>query len=303
MQALYAFYQSEEKDVVRSEKELFTSIDRIYDLYVHLLTLLPAIKFTAERIIEENRNKKLQSSIELNPNLKLVNNPVFTSMENSSILKKLAIEKHISWQNEHELLRSVLMEITKSEEYVQYMNSEENSFVHHKDFIITIYKYYIANNELLENFLENKSIHWADDIGLVNSILLKTILNIVEKDDLQLFPLYKNEEDDKTFAEDLFRKTVVHDAENMAYISNKTHNWDVDRIAMMDVLLMKMALTEILHFETVPIKVSLNEYIEISKLYSTPKSKVFINGILDKLVQDFRAEGKLVKAGRGLIEG
>ena len=303
MQALYAFYQNEERDLAKCEKDLFTSIDKIYDLYIHLLTLLPAIRNIAQKVIEENKSKKLPTPEDLNPNLKFTTNPIFRKIEDSSLIRKLALEKNISWQNELELLKNIFTEIKNSEEYSNYLNEErEAKFICHKDFIITIYKYYISQYEPLENYFEGKNIHWCDDIGLVNSIMLKTILNMMENEELQILPLYKNQEEDRTFAEDLFRKTILHDAESMGYISNKTRNWDIDRIAMMDVLLMKMAITEILYFETVPIKVSLNEYIEISKLYSTPKSKIFINGILDKLVHDFRDENKLVKTGRGLVD-
>jgi len=304
MQALYAFFQGDSMDVAKGEKEMFAGIEKLFELYHMLLQLLVEVRFNAMRSIEDAKNKRLPTEGDINPNMRLVENAVLKQLEENKQLKKFCESHKLSWQNEGELTRKILSNIRASEEYGKFMNNEANSFRTQQDFILTIYKDHICDYELLENYLEDRSIFWYNDFDYVNSMVIKTLEGLTEKDDanLRLMPLYKNEEEDKAFAVDLFRKTVMHEEENQKLIGDKTKNWEVERIAMMDVLLMKMAITEILYFETVPVKVTLNEYIEISKMFSTPKSKIFINGILDKLVFDFRDSGRMKKVGRGLME-
>lgn len=304
MQALYAFFQGDSKEIARGEKEMFAGIEKLFELYHMLLQLLVEVRFNAMRSIEDAKNKRLPTEGDINPNMRLVENAVLIKLEENKQLKKFCEGHKLSWQNEGELTRKILNNIRASEEYGKFMSNEANSFRTQQDFILNIYKDHICDYELLENYLEDRSIFWYNDFDYVNSMVIKTLESMTEKDDasLRLMPLYKNEEEDKAFAIDLFRKTVMHDEENQKLIGDKTKNWEVERIAMMDVLLMKMSITEILYFETVPVKVSLNEYIEISKMFSTPKSKIFINGILDKLVFDFRDSGRMKKVGRGLME-
>lgn len=304
MQALYAFFQSDNKDLSKGEKELMGSIDKIYDLYIYLLMLLIEIRDQAERIAGDAKNKRLPTESDLNPNTLFIDNAVLKQLSANTRLKREATNRKISWQTDDELVRKILTAIKSSEEYTKYMNTTERSYETDKQFILDIYKTCIADFELLEHYFEAKSIYWVDDMRLANSGVLKTIEGLTEssKPDFGLMPLYKDEAEDKQFVIELFRKTIMHEKDSEQVISEKTKNWEVERIAMMDILLMKMAITEILHFESIPVKVSLNEYIEISKLYSSPKSKMFINGILDKLVQDFKRDSKLLKTGRGLME-
>lgn len=302
MQALYAFFQGENSDLQKGEKDLFFAIDKIHDMYYYLLSLLLEVRLAALRISEDGKQKHRPTQEELSPNMRFVENKIFLALDKTAALRSHCEKQKINWQDEGELVRKILASVRAGDEYKKYMNATF-SFDNDKAFVLEIYKNYIAEYELLEHFFEEKSIFWVDDMGLVNSCVLRTIESLKETDTgVQLMPLYKNEEEDSQFARDLFHQTVLRNAENEKYISDKTQNWDVDRIAMMDVLLMKMAISEILSFETIPVKVTLNEYIEISKMFSTPKSKIFINGILDKLVQDFRREEKLNKTGRGLIE-
>lgn len=304
MQALYAFFQSDNKDMVKGEREMFGSIDRIYDLYIFMLQLLVEVRHLAENAIEEGKNKRLPTPEDLNPNTKFIDNLFLRQLAANAQLAKEVSRRSISWQTEGELVKKVFNQIRNSEEYARYQASPDNSYKAHAEFIADIYRKYIAEFELLEHHFEEKSIYWVDDYYLVNVMLIKTIQSFEESrgENMKLMELYKDEEEDRQFVVDLYRKTIVSDKENEQYISEKTKNWEVERIAMMDVLLMKMAITEILNFPSIPVKVTLNEYIEISKLYSTPKSKGFINGILDKLVIDFKAQQKFRKAGRGLIE-
>ena len=304
MQALYAFFQSDNKDLAKGEREMFGSIERIYDLYVLMLLLIIDIRDLAVNTIEEGKNKRLPTPEDLNPNTKFIDNPFIRQLAENKQLAKEKTNRKMSWQTEGELVKKVFNQIRNSEEYARYMASPDNSYKTHTEFMIDVYRKYIAEFELLEHHFEEKSIYWVDDFYLVNVMVIKTMQSFEENrgDGMQLMPLYKDEEEDRQFVVELYRKTIMSDKENEQYIGDKTKNWEVERIAMMDVLLMKMAITEILNFPSIPVKVTLNEYIEISKLYSTPKSKGFINGILDKLVIDFKTQQKFRKVGRGLIE-
>ncbi len=304
MQALYAYFQSDVKDLVKSEKQLLLSINKIYDLYLYLMSLLLEIRDHAENVLEDAKNKQLPTAQDLAPNRKFVENKFFKQLSQNTVLQKDLNTYKISWQNEPELIKKIFNAIRSSEEYEKYLASDDNSYASDKNFIEDIYKHHIAGYELLHSLFEELNIYWADDIDFVNVMVIKTINTYPETANTSqgLFKLYKDAEEDKEFVVELFRKTILYEETNEKYIGDKTKNWEVDRIAMMDVLLMKMAITEVLHFNNIPVKVSLNEYIELSKMYSTPKSKLFINGILDKLVMDFKSNQQIKKVGRGLME-
>jgi len=302
MQVLYSFFQSSDKDMNKAEKELFRNIEKIYDLYLSILLLFTDIRHQAELILEEGKNKMLPTQEELNPNRKFINNRVIRQLSENQSLQKEINNRKISWQVEPELIKKLFTTIKGSEEYTAYIGSSEDSYQTDKNFVIEIFKKYISEHEPLLYHFEEKSIYWVDDVWLVNSTIAKTLEFLSESSTNLVMKLYKDEEDDKKFITELFRKTILMDSENEKLISGKTKNWELERIAMMDTLLMKMAITEMLVFSNIPVKVTLNEYIEISKLYSTPKSKMFINGILDSLVVDFKDQQKLVKTGRGLME-
>lgn len=304
MQALYAFFQSDNKDMAKGEREMFHNIEKIYDLYLIMLLLLTEMRDFAANTLEEAKSKRLPTQEDLNPNLKFIENRFLKQLAVNQQLRRQAESRKLGWQADPELIKKVFMQVRASDEYGRYMASPVSSYAEDVEFITDMYRKYIAEFELLEHYFEEKSIYWADDFHLVNAMMIKTIQSFgEEREDRQiLMNLYKDPEEDKQFIVDLYRKTIMSDKENEQYIGDKTKNWEVDRIAMMDVLLMKMAITEILNFPSIPVKVTLNEYIEISKLYSTPKSKGFINGILDKLVIDFKEQQKFRKTGRGLIE-
>ena len=304
MQALYAFIQSPDKDMAKGEKNLHNNISKIYDLYIYLLMLLNEIRHHAENAIADARNKHLPTAQDINPSTRFIDNMVFKQLAANRNLEKEIRERKISWQEEGEMIRKIFQQIKEGESYKTFMASGDSSYNTQRDLIINIYSEFISGNEILEYYFEEKNIFWVDDIDFVNAMVIKTISALTESSDenTSLMKIYKDEEDDKKFIVDLFRKTIISNEETEKFIGEKTKNWEMDRIAMMDVLLMKMAITEILNFNNIPVKVSLNEYIEISKEYSTPKSKIFINGILDKLVADFRANDTIRKVGRGLME-
>lgn len=301
LQALYAYFQSEKNDLLAGEKELNLSIEKVYDLYISQLLILPELTHAASIQIEERKNKKLPTKEDLNPNYKFVNNLLIKKIAEDKTLASKANQRKINWTGEKELIRKLFATIQKSEVYESYMNTRENTYAEDAEFIVQVFKKIIAEDELLLHFYEERSIYWLDDFELVNSMLLKSLKQTKEEEPLVVLSLFNDEEDDRKFMIDLFRKTVVNSKEYEEMISEKTKNWEVERIAAMDILIMKMALAEVLNFNNIPVKVSLNEYIDVSKRYSTPKSNVFVNGVLDKILNELKAGNKINKTGRGLM--
>jgi len=212
--------------------------------------------------------------------------------------------RKISWQKDVDLIKKVFYQLRQSPEYKKYVETAKHSIQDDVEICSWIYKNVIVSSEALMNALEEQNMWWAEALELINSMVLKTIriAHPDRKGQFELMTIFRDEEDDKAFMEKLFLETVKNDSYFEQLIGDKTRNWEVDRIALMDVILLKMALGEILHFPGIPVKVSINEYIDISKDYSTPKSKIFINGVIDKLVADLKTQGLVKKTGRGLIE-
>ncbi len=304
LQALYAYFQSNSDDSLKSEKELFHAIDKIYDLYVYLLLTFGELKHIAEHRITENKKKIRPTEEDLNPNLKFVNNTVIEILENHKELKSISEKLKVNWigDENQEMFRKMFLEIRESETYFEFMNNGESGPEEDKAFAIAIFKNDIANSRLLHNFFEEKSIHWLDDIDLACSMVIKTIKGFEPNGENEILPLYKDPKDEREFVKTLFRNTIKLNAENEGLIDELTSNWELDRIAKMDVLLMSMAIAELKSFDNIPTKVTLNEYIEISKFYSTPKSNGFINGVLDKAIARLSKDGVIQKLGRGLKE-
>lgn len=303
LQALYAYFQSNEDNYRRTENELMENIERIYDLYLFLLLTFGELKEIESRRLEELKTKIRPTPEDLNPNLKFVENKVFQLLESNGDLRRASEERKINWlgDDHQEMFRKIMTQIREGETYFAFMSQDENSFESDLEFACALFKVEIANSTLIYNFFEEKSIHWLDDIDLACSMVLKTIKGFSMEGRNEILPLYKDPEDEKEFVRILLRKTIDKDSENLALIDDLTKNWELDRIAKMDILLMKMAITELQEFSNIPKKVTLNEYIEISKYYSTPKSNGFINGILDKAVDRLEKENKISKIGRGLM--
>lgn len=305
MQTIYSFLQAEDGNMNTSEKELLRSIDRTYDLYLSVLILPCEIADLENNQIEIARNKHLPTKEELNPNLKFVNNKLIAKIHECSALQRELNTRKISWQTDNaiDLIRKTWDAMRNWEGYKRYMASEVSSWEEDVEFVMDLFKKHIADSDLFEQYIEEISMHWPGDMNMaVAPAVLKTYELVKPDAELKLSPLYKDPEDDRQFVVDLFRKTIIENEATSAIIGEKTKNWEVERIAVMDVILMKMAITELKNFASIPVKVTLNEYIEISKTYSTPKSRQFINGILDKLVADFKEQGLIRKSGRGLME-
>ena len=301
LQAFYAFFQSNNEDVLKGEKELFHSIEKIYDLYVFILMLFPSLKRQALIQIEEaKRSEYLRQDIHI---LKtgFIDNQLVDLIEQSKVLQKTSKDRKINWEGdvENDLTKKIFKEVYQTDYYKNLLQSESTSFNDDKDALVQLYKKEICNLEKLHHFFDEKSIYWQDDLDHVSSMILKTLKSITENQELEILPLWK--EDEYEFTQNLFRKAVLQKEENDAVLQTYSKNWEKERLATMDSLLMNLAMTEALEFSSIPIKVTLNEYIEISKFYSTPKSNSFINGILDRIFEDYKKDGKLVKRGRGLI--
>jgi transcription antitermination protein NusB len=303
LQLLYAYFQSEEDNFPKAEKELLLTIERMYDMYLYLLLSLSELKRAAENKVADKKKKIRPSEDDLNPNLKFVDNQLIQIIENSTSLNALCEKRKINWMGveNQELFRKMFQHTLENETYFDYLHNNLNGFEEDRAFALSIFKEDIANSELLYSFFEEKSINWLDDLDLCCSMVLKSLKGIQVEEEFIPMPLFKENDDEKEFVIQLFRNTILNNTENEKLIAELADNWELDRIAKMDMFLLKMGLTELQIFPSIPTKVTLNEYIEISKFYSTPKSNLFINGILDKAIGKLTLAKKIVKTGRGLI--
>ena len=315
LQTLYAFSQHDDKEFLWAKKELFKAVNQMYELYISLLMIFPELKHQAEYRIEENKKKMLPVDEDINPNLKFHDNKIIEILEESAELRHQSEDNKANWMGDEkqELIRKMYNHIRQSEVYFEFMNNENQGFEEDKEFMVQLFKSEIANFPLLYDFLEEKSVYWVDDIDLACSMVIKTIkafkdpgaehqeASEVEEVKNSIMPLYKPNDDEEEFLADLLRQAIRLRPDNLKLIDELTDNWELDRIAKMDVFLMELAITELVTFDNIPTKVTLNEYIEISKFYSTPKSNQFINGVLDKAITRLESEGKIKKVGRGLM--
>ncbi len=304
MQALYAYNQADADNIPLFERELLKSIYKTEELFVYFISALLELRQFAEKTLNEAKAKRLPTKEDLDPNLKFANNRFLLQIENNEGMKKALNTFKIHWVEYEELIKKLYLKMRSSDSFKEYMSTGEGSFEEDREYAIKIYKAHIADEELILHRFEEINIHWSDDWYFINGYVLNHLKEIKESDspEKSLPNLFKDEDDDLDFVKALFRKTIINNDEYQSTIIKQAKNWEEDRIAMMDFLLMKMAICELEEFPTVPIKVTLNEYIELSKNYSTPKSKLFINGILDKLIPQLKAEGKINKTGRGLKE-
>lgn len=303
MQSIYAMHQNNSDNLEKEEKFLFQSIENIQDLYLIMLSALIEIRNSEEDFIEKSRNKHLATAQERNPNKKFINNKVLHLLnENNSLSIALEDRKVNNWQQNDDYILILREAIKESNVYTQYMQSNANSFEEDRNFVADLFTEVIAPNEKLYEYLEDHKLTWVDDIPLVNTMISKQLKQIQPegKDAFYVPKLYKDI-DDKEFVRNLFRKTVLNEVELAKEFIDKTPNWDTERIAELDAIILKMAICEFLKFPSIPVKVTINEYLEIAKEYSTPKSSIFINGILDNLVKEYQTSNKLVKTGRGLM--
>jgi len=301
MQSIYALLQSKSDNLDKEEKFLRESIAKTHEMYALTLQLLVEVRDLEKKHIQISQKKYLATPEELIPNNKFVNNQVFQLLGESISLKRFLEANNLDyWSLDNEYVHEILKLIKKSDLYTSYMKSSKDSFQEDKEFIVALFKEIIAPNEKLADYFEDKNISWVDDIPFINTWIVKTLSKIKPEQAFHLGNLYKDIDDQK-FVIDLFRKVVLNHTEFEKEIVDKTPNWDTDRIAEIDMILIKMAICEFLKFPSMPTRVTINEYIEISKDYSTEKSSFFINGVLDKILKDFTTSKRLNKIGRGLL--
>jgi transcription antitermination factor NusB len=303
MQSIYAMHQNGSDNLEKEEKFLFFSMDNVMDLYLIMLSALVEIRKKEIDFLEKSSKKHLATAEERKPNQKFVNNNILKILsENNSLNAALEKRKINNWAHNDDYILIMLGEVKASALYENYMASKTNNFEEDRQFAIDMFMELIAPNDKLYDYLEDNKLTWIDDIPLVNTQIVKQLRTIKSENEatFSVPRLYKDEED-KDFASDLFRKTVLNESELGKEYIDKTPNWDTERIAEIDTIILKMAICEFLKFPSIPVKVTINEYLEIAKEYSTPKSSIFINGILDNLVKEFQAANKLNKSGRGLM--
>lgn len=303
MQSIYAMHQNGSDNLEKEEKFLFQSIENIRDLYLIMVSALVELRNIEEDYLEKIQKKHLATAEERNPNKKFLNNTVLNLLYESNPLSIALEDRKINnWKLNDDYILILLDAIKESELFKKYMETRENNFKEDRTFIADLFDEVIAPNEKLYEYLEDYKLTWVDDIPVVNTIISKQLRAIKPegRDAFYVPKLYKDL-DDKDFVRDLFRKTVLNDKQLSQEFTDKTPNWDAERIAEIDSIILKMAICEFLKFPSIPVKVTINEYLEIAKEYSTPKSSIFINGILDNLVKDYQAGNKMVKAGRGLM--
>lgn len=296
VQIIYAYYQNGGKNLDTAEKELFFSLSKAYDLYNYLLLLMVELTRYANKRIDTAKNKLVPTKEELTPCMKFVENRFIAQLEVNKQLSEFVANQKKTWDNEPEFIKELFEKISESTIYKDYMASKESSYEEDREVWRKLYKAFIFTDESLDQVLEDQSLYWNDDKEIVDTFVLKTIKRFDEKNgaNQKLLPEFKDDEDQE-FARRLFRRAILNVDYYRHLISENTKNWDLDRVAFMDVIIMQIALAEILSFPNIPVSVSLNEYVEIAKLYSTAKSGGFINGTLDGIVNQLKKEGKLAK--------
>jgi N utilization substance protein B len=301
MQSVYALLTSNSDNLVKEENFLRNSIDKMYDLYVLMLDILPRLKDLSKEKIEISKKKHFATEEDLNPNTKFIDNKVFSLIENSISFQTYKEEHGLdNWHLEEKYIKIIYENLLKSSLYKEYMEKKSSSFKDDVAFIVTVYSEFIAPNEKLADYFEDINISWVDDIPFVNTWIVRSLQNLKENKSLVLGRMYKDEDDQK-FVIDLFRKVVLNHNSFEKDIDDKTPNWETDRIADLDMIIIKMGICEFLNFSSIPTKATINEYLEIAKDYSTPKSSFFINGVLDKVCKDFEKSDRLNKIGRGRL--
>lgn len=303
MQTLYAFNSSESDDLKKDEKFLLQSLDSMYDLYLIILSLLIEVQKKSEDHLTKTQNKLLATDEDKNPNRKFINNQVLDLIKNNENLKnELEKRKLDYWYLDFEYVDIIFRAILESSTYKDYMKTRTSDFNEDKNFLIDIFSEIIAPNDKLYDYFEDKKLTWIDDLPIVNTSILKLLKKVKPNASQSYFTpkLYKDIED-RDFAIDLLKKTILNRSKFNTEISEKTTNWDSDRIANLDGVMLQMAICEFQKFSSIPVKVTINEYLEIAKEYSTPKSSIFINGILDKISREYYEQDKYSKTGRGLL--
>ena len=296
VQILFSCSHSETTDLRKAENELLFSLQKSYDLYFYLLSLMIELTNAYEQKVDARRSKLLPTEEDKRPNTKLLENKFIQQLRDNKELEKYLRERPFSWYEHDAFIRNLLEEILKSEAYKEYTDNDSGNYDNDREFWRKVFKHIICNNEDLYTILEDESLYWNDDIEIIESFVVKTIKRFEESKGSaqELLPMFKDESD-REFAVKLLRESLWNGKEYREKIDQYTKNWETERIALMDMVIMQIAIAEIVTFPSIPISVSLNEYIDIAKSYSTAKSASFINGILDAIVKELKEENKIIK--------
>lgn len=300
LQFVYSWNKSKDTDIVKVEKQFFKSLEKVEELYTLLLLILIEVRDFAKDFQKDAKKKKLPSYEDLNPKTKFIDNLFIRKLKDDTSLTIKANELKISFSDCRPLIKAIYLEVIKTNLYENYMSEEERGFDLDKKFILKLFSKHIIDLTVLQDFLNEQHIYWDDDLPFVSSMIVKTIKESSDSK-ISFFDLFNNKEE-KDFALNLLRFSIINSDEYTELISSKTKNWEIDRVALMDLILMQMAITELLKMPQIPVKVTINEYLELAKYYSTPSSKNFVNGILDNLQIELKRKGLITKTGRGLIE-
>ncbi|MDB2612517.1 transcription antitermination factor NusB [Flavobacteriaceae bacterium] len=303
MQIIYSFKGTESDDLMRYDRFLLKSIDSMLDLYFVLMSLMIEVHKQAESFIDKSQQKHLATKEDKNPNRKFLNNEVLLQLKTNETLVDIIKDRSLNfWELDNEYVDLIFKTLFNSDLYKDYMSTKTSTFKEDKDFVVDFFKEIIAPNDKLYDYLEDKNITWVDDLPVVNTALVKLLRkNKLNVSNQYFIPTLLKDDEDKDFALALLKKTILNLSLYSEEIENKTQNWDKDRIANIDFVLLQMAICEFQKFPSIPVKVTINEYIEIAKEYSTPKSSIFINGVLDKIVKEYTEKRILNKVGRGLM--
>ncbi|MBQ6652429.1 MAG: transcription antitermination factor NusB [Prevotella sp.] len=295
VQLTYAYYQNGSKNLDNAEKELLFSLSKAYDLYNYLLLLIVAITREERLRVEIGTNRAQREGTEP-PSQRFAYNKFAIQLEDNKMLGKFVEEQHLSWEDDIETVRTLCNLIEQSETYKEYMASSDDSYETHREVWRKLYRQLIQDNDDLDGVLEEKSLYWNDDKEVVDTFVLKTIKRFDPASGRQqeLLPEFK-EEEDREFARRLFRATILNAEQYQRYMSENSRNWDFSRLAYMDIVVMQIAIAEMLNFPNIPVSVTINEYVNLSKLYSTPRSSSYINGMLDSIARSLIATGRMMK--------
>jgi len=304
MQALYAHSFKPYEEVAAAEADLIRTVKNCYPLFIWLFSIFPELTYYRSNKLEDLKGKHMPTQEDLNPNTKFVDNKVIAQIEQNVTLRKLNANYHINWSEDTDFIVKLFHAIEEMEEYKKYMETREGTYEEDKKLVLDIIQNIFLEDEHMRWFFGEKDINWLDDYDEALVMLYMNISDFKQSkgDDCKILTLFKNTREEERFCRTLFVKTLENDAEYERIIESKLHNWELERVIGMDMLLMKMAICELLEFPDIPVKVTLNEYIDLAKYYSSDKSKVFVNGILDKIIVDLRDQGRLKKEGRGLYQ-
>lgn len=298
---LFSKIASGADNLMQAEKELIAACDKSVDLYCFLLCLPGALKKVAEMKIEAGLKKFQPTEQEANPNRKFVENKFIGIIENDSAFMAHCQRKGLSWGEYDAFIKKLYASVSSSDYFIEYMSSPDNSLAADAALVKCIFEAELEDNELLEDILEEMSLYWMDDLAFVINVVLRNIPAIAKREGVEV-PKTFLKVDDREYALKLLTKSMVNYDEYTELVSSMVSNWDLDRLVATDLALIVMGITEAVTFETIPLKVTINEFVDISKYYSTQNSKVFVNGLLDRILQQMVKDGKIVKSGRGLVE-